>query len=103
MVRVTIEQQLGLEPMLCRRWNQLIAASSNKTERFRISTLSAVPVLEPLNCQKCKLEVKFCRKFKRQRDWRNRRSRYTPYKEQNQYDRKDECARSVLGHHMTPH
>jgi hypothetical protein len=60
------------------RWNQLLAASSIETERFRISNLSAIPVLGALNCRKCKLEVKFCRKFKSQRDWRNRRSRWVP-------------------------
>jgi hypothetical protein len=34
----------------------------NKTEKFRISALSAIRVLEPLNCRKCKLELKHCRK-----------------------------------------
>ena len=42
--------------------NQFFAASSIKTERFRISPLSTIRVLEPLNCRKCNLELKYCRK-----------------------------------------
>ena len=60
-----------LEPILCRDWKQLIAASSIKTERFRISTLSTIRVLEPLNCRKCKLELKHCRKCNSERNGRS--------------------------------
>ena len=35
-----------------KRWKQLLAASSIKTQRFRIPTLSTIHVLEPLNCRK---------------------------------------------------
>jgi len=39
-----------------------LTASSDKTEQLGISTLSAIRVLEPLNCRKCKLELEPCRK-----------------------------------------
>ena len=68
MVQVT---KLWLEPILCRDWNQLIAASSIKTERLRISTLSTIRVLEPLNCRECKLEAKPCRKCKVESNYMN--------------------------------
>src|SRR5437868_2417023 len=54
-----------LEPILCRDWKQLLAGSANKTKRFRISTLSALHVLEPLNCRKYKLEAKPAESAKR--------------------------------------
>ena len=42
--------------------NQFLAASSIKIHRLRIPTLSTFRVLETLNCRKCKLELKHCRK-----------------------------------------
>jgi len=38
------KKRCDLNQILYREWNQLLAASTNKTERFRISTLSAIHV-----------------------------------------------------------
>ena len=54
-------RQSRLEPILCRRWNQLVAASSIKTQILH-PNLFYDSCLEPLNCRKCKLELKHCRK-----------------------------------------
>ena len=58
-----------MEPILCCCWKQLLAASSNKTEPTSHLHLSAIPVLEQLNCRKCKLEARPSRKFKADPNW----------------------------------
>jgi hypothetical protein len=65
----TIDLPEAIGPILCRRGNQLVAASSIKTQSFRIPTLSTIRLLEPLNCRKCKLELKLCRKCNSEKKW----------------------------------
>ena len=49
-----------LEPISCRKFNQ--------NPEISHPTLSTIRVLEPLNCRKCKLELKHCRKCNSERN-----------------------------------
>jgi hypothetical protein len=42
--------------------SELAGVNKDATQGYRIPTLSTIRVLEPLNCRKCKLELKHCRK-----------------------------------------
>src|SRR5229473_171219 len=51
-----------------------VANSGGKT----IATLSTIRVLEPLNCRKCKLELKYCRKCSSEKNRKSAPARGRP-------------------------